>query len=329
MKIFNKNWWRDKRILIAGGCGFIGSMVAKSLVNLGSNLVIADNLERGYIGRIEDILKEVEFVKIDLREQGNCVRITKDIDIVLNFAAKVGGIGYSSSHHDEIFRSNTLITKNLVESILSNRVSIFVEISSACIYPKNSPIPITEDTIVGNNFEESCAGYAKSKFYTEKYANESLESSETKLIIIRPFNIYGPTDYFDEERAHVIPSLIKKACSDSRELSVWGNGEQARAFTYIHDAVEILLALIEKAPNSVPVNLGHPNDVKIKTVAELINRTAGTNKPIVYDTSMPTGYLRRSASTDNLYSILGTQYNWTSIETGIERTINWYLSEYK
>lgn len=324
MLIANPNYWRSKRVLIAGGCGFFGSVVAKKLVSLGSNLLIVDNLERGKLSRINDILKDSTFQNSDLRNYDNCKHFIENIDVVFHLAARVGGIGYSSKFHAEISEANFTITKNLVDATLCSQVGTFVNISTACVYPQNASIPIKEDTPVGKNIEETCEGYTKSKIESEEYSEKKLIPTSTLLVNVRPFNLYGIGDYFDENRSHVIPALIKRCFSTANSVDVWGNGEQRRAFTYIDDGATLLIVLAQKATDQKPVNLGHSNDISIGDLALLIRDQISPQKTVKFRPDMPQGFLKRSANTDKLYSILGEPYDWTTLNKGLANTIAWY-----
>ena len=157
------NFWQDKKVLVGGGCGFLGSYLTPELVNAGARVTVIDNLTNGTIEHLEPVEGRVEFIEADLRDPGVCDRVTLDQDVVLNLAAKAFGMEYSRAHNGEMLVYNLLSTLTALEAARQNGVERFLIVSSSCVYPDEAPIPTPELDVFTGMPESVNEGYGWAK----------------------------------------------------------------------------------------------------------------------------------------------------------------------
>jgi len=321
------SFWENKKVLITGGAGFIASHAVETLVKYGAKVRVVDNLENGSLENLENVIKEIEFIQLDIRNLENCLKVTEDIEIVLNFAAKVGGIEYNRTHPGTMFYNNILINTNMLESARLNNIERFLVISTACVYPRFCKIPTPETEGFIGVPEPTNEGYGWAKRMAEFQAQAYEREFGMKIAIARPYNCYGPRDHFDTEKSHVIPALIKRIFDNENPVVVWGDGEQSRAFLYVSDFVRGCLMLIEKYPVADPVNIGTDEEIKIKDLVKLIIKLSGKNSEIYFDTTKPSGQPRRNCDNTKARTKIGFVAE-IKLEEGLKKTIDWYLQKY-
>ncbi|PIQ85994.1 MAG: hypothetical protein COV74_06585 [Candidatus Omnitrophica bacterium CG11_big_fil_rev_8_21_14_0_20_45_26] len=316
-------YWKDKKVLITGGVGMIGSYLTELVVQAGAKVSAADNLERGELQFIKPIVKEVQFHKVDLRDAENCKRVVKKQDVVLNLAAKVTGIEYNRTHQKEMFEANMLLQQNMIHAAAHAGVGRFLQVSTACIYPHDALVPTPESEGLRGAPEPTNGGYGWAKRMGERLAEYYTKETDMACVIVRPFNAYGPRDNFDQEKSHVIPALIKKIKDGLDPVPVWGSGDQKRVFVHCRDIARAMMLVTEKAPPADAVNIGHDQMITIKTLFETLCRVLSKHPKPFFDTSMPEGYPERAASVEKLRRITGFVPE-TSLEDGVREIIEWY-----
>ncbi|MEK7572821.1 MAG: NAD(P)-dependent oxidoreductase [Patescibacteria group bacterium] len=268
MKIF----WKNKKVLVTGGAGFIGSYIVKELIKKNSEVTIvlspktkSEHLERVF----GSLMNKISIEKLDLLDFNSFLKATRNQEIVLNFAAKDGGAKFKLEHSTELFRVNTQLVLNLLESCRINKIDRVLIMSSIDVYSKNVKSPIKEEYLYLSDFDESLYGYALSKRFSEIAAKTYYERSGLKVAIARAGNVYGPNDYSAKNKERVIPAFIDKA-RKNEDITIWGNGLQKIAFLYITDLVSSLLDLVEKYPVGEPVNLVGSEPISLEDLANLI-----------------------------------------------------------
>ena len=321
------SFWRNKKVLVTGGVGFIGSHLVERLVTEGAKVRVADNLENGFLENLGRIKDRIEFTKKDLRVLKDCLEASQDQEIVLNLAAKVGGIEFNREHLGTMFRDNILISTQMLEAAKLNNVERFLVVSSACVYPRHCTIPTPEEEGFKDVPEPTNEGYGWAKRMAEVQAKAYSQEFAMKIAIVRPYNTYGPRDHFDAETGHVIPALVKKVFDGEDPLIVWGDGKQSRAFLYVEDVVEGMLKAIEKYPVCDPLNLGTTEEIKIKDLVRLIIQLSGKRPRLFFDTSKPSGQPRRNCVTSKSIEKIDFEAK-ISLKEGLERTIDWYRNEF-
>lgn len=322
------NFWSKKKVLVTGGAGFIGSHLVEKLVEKEAKVTVLDNLQNGTLENLTKVKDKFKFVKGDCRDQKTADRSCKNKDIVMNLAARVGGIEYNRTHQGTMLRDNLLIGTVMLEGARNAKVERFLVVSSACVYPRNCSVPTPESEGFLDEPEPTNGGYGWAKRIAEKLGMYYGEEFSMKVGIVRPYNCYGPRDHFDPETSHVIPALIKRVFDGEDPVVVWGSGKQTRAFLYVEDLVEGMMLAIEKYPAPDPVNLGTDEEVTIKDLIKKILEIAKIDRKVVFDTSKPDGSPRRNSDNKKAKEKIGFVTK-TKLDEGLEKTIKWYKSSHQ
>ncbi|MDE1818474.1 MAG: GDP-L-fucose synthase [Thaumarchaeota archaeon] len=302
--------WTNKKVVVTGGSGFLGSCVVDVLQKRGAKNIL--------IPRSKDC---------DLRLQDNCAAITKNTDIVFHLAAKVGGIGLNQQKPGELFYDNLVMGVNLMEEARKNKVTKFIALGTICSYPKFTSVPFLEESIWDGYPEETNAPYGLAKKMLLVQSQAYRQQYDFRSIVVFPTNLYGPNDNFDESKSHVIPALIKKIYQAKNEnvtsIELWGDGSPTRDFLYVDDAAEGIVLAAEKYEKSEPVNLGTGEETSIKQLAELILDLMNSDLKIKWQTDKPNGQPRRCVDSQKAFREFGFKSK-VSLEKGLKRTIDWY-----
>jgi GDP-L-fucose synthase len=306
------DYWRDKRVLVTGGAGFLGSYVVELLRTRGC--------------RDPFIPRSREY---DLRREEAVVRLLEQVrpDVVIHLAAVVGGIGANRANPGRFFYENLMMGVQLIEQSRVFGVKKFVTVGTVCSYPKFTPVPFREGDLWNGYPEETNAPYGLAKKMLLVQGQAYQQQYGFNSIHLVPVNLYGPGDNFDPASSHVIPALIKK-CVDAVEsgdgtLTVWGTGSATREFLYAADAAEGIVLAAERYDGDEPVNLGAGVEISIKDLVELIARFTGFEGTLDWDASKPDGQPRRLLDTQRAEKYFGFRAT-TGFEVGLKRTIEWY-----
>jgi len=317
------DFWHKKKVLITGGGGLIGSHLAELLVDNGAAVSVVDSLARGRASNLDAVKEKIAFYNDDLSLRENCLRRVEDKEIVFNLVAKVTGIGYNLAHHTDMFMSNLLLQCFPLQAAVERGAKKFIQVSTACVYPHDAKVPTPETEGARGDPEPTNRGYGWAKRMGEKLAEFCNTESRTKVITVRPFNAYGPRDYFDEATSHAIPALIRKVLEGENPIKVWGSGAQSRVFVYARDIAYCMMRIAEKVEDSYPINIGHDREVSIRALVELIQKITGIKNKVDYLAEKPEGYPRRSSDTARLKELIGYVPD-TPLEKGLSATIQWY-----
>lgn len=302
----------DKRVVVTGGAGFLGSYIIEGLQRRGCENIL--------VPKIEDY---------DLVELADIKRMYEDMgpDMVIHLAAVVGGIGANREHPGEFFYKNLMMGIQLIEQGRLRNIEKFVAIGTVCAYPKFTPVPFKEDDLWNGYPEETNAPYGLAKKMMLVQSQAYRQEYGFNSIFLLPVNLYGPRDNFDPASSHVIPALIKK-CVDAVEtganhIDCWGTGNVSREFIYAGDAAEGILLATELYNGSDPVNIGAGFEIKIKDLAEQIAKLVGFSGEIRWDPSEPDGQPRRFLDTSRAKKLFGFTAG-TDFEDGLKKTTQWY-----
>jgi GDP-L-fucose synthase len=309
------SFWTDKRVLVTGGAGFLGSFVVEKLNERGCrDLFVPRSKEH------------------DLRERDVIVRLFQETrpQIVIHLAAVVGGIGANCANPGRFFYDNAIMGIQLMEYARLKGVEKFVAIGTVCAYPKFTPVPFKEDDLWNGYPEETNAPYGLAKKMLLVQAQAYRTQYGFNAIYLLPVNLYGPRDNFDLDSSHVIPAIIRK-CVDAKrartqEIVLWGDGSPTREFLYVEDAAEGILIGAERYDGDQPVNLGSGEEISIRDLADLIAKEVGFAGNIVWDTSKPNGQPRRCLDVSRAEQLFGFRAA-CSLKDGIRRTVAWYLAQ--
>ena len=306
------NFWKNKRVCVTGGAGFLGSFVTAKLNERGTAEVFIPTIE-----------------KYDLVQAGSIRHMLDDSkpDIIIHLAAQVGGIGANREHPAEFFYNNLMMGVQLMHEAWLRGVEKFVALGTICAYPKFTPIPFMEENLWDGYPEETNAPYGLAKKMLLVQSQSYRQQYGYNSIFLMPVNLYGPRDNFHRASSHVIPALIRKCLeaieSGADSIEVWGDGSPTREFLYVEDAAEGILLASEKYNSSEPVNLGSGMEISIKDLVELIARLTGFSGQIKWDTSKPNGQPRRRLSVERAEREFGFRAQ-VNFEEGLRRTIDWY-----
>lgn len=323
------DFWQGKKVLVGGGCGFLGSYLVPQLVEEGACVSVVDTLENGSVDALEPVRGRVKFAQADLRDYAVCARATRGQDVVLNLAARAYGMDYSRAHHGEMLVYNLMCTLNVLEAARANGVGRFLIVSSSCVYPDDAPLPTPELDVFTGLPETVNEGYGWAKRIQELAGRYYARDYAMKVSIVRPFNLYGANyRWGSEEKAHVLPALVKRVMDGEDPLVVWGSGQQRRNFLHGSDAARLIMKVVEKDVGPVAVNVGYEEETSMAELAELICEVAGVSPRIEFDTSKPEGQLRKSGHSALLREITDNYRPQVSLREGIQEMIGWYRKSF-
>jgi len=305
-------FWKNKRVLVTGGAGFLGHHVVEAL----KNTDCADI----FICRSKDY---------DLTNEENVKKLFNDskFDVVLHLAGLVGGILANKKRPADFFYRNLMMGTLVLEYARRSGVEKLVALAAGCGYPKYLDVPYKETDFWSGLPDENSIGYSMAKkmliiqswTYREQYGFDSS--------ILLPANLYGPNDNFDLESSHVVPGLIRKFVeakkNGDKEVVVWGTGSASREFLYVKDTAAAILKVAKGFNESGPLNLGTGVETTVKELVEIIKNLSGFKGNIIWDSSKPDGQPRRYYD----MSLFKEKLNYvpdTPLETGLKETINWY-----
>jgi GDP-L-fucose synthase len=338
-------FFSNKRILVTGGAGFLGSFVVEKIRERGCKDI--------FVPRSKDYdLVEMEAVR----------RVYKDSKphIVIHLAARVGGIGANRANPGKFFYDNLMMGVQMMEVGRQVGLEKFVAVGTVCAYPKFTPVPFKEDDLWNGYPEETNAPYGLAKKTLLVQAQAYRQQYGFNAIYLLPVNLYGPGENFDLETSHVIPALIKKVVDSmggkeavlerirarnrlnkpnrrerpdrlnkpekpDKPVIVWGTGKATREFLYVEDCAEAIVLAAEKYNQPDPINIGAGFEISIKELVELIAKLTGFKGEIVWDASKPDGQPRRTLGTSKAEKEFEFKAS-VSLEEGLKKTIQWYLS---
>jgi GDP-L-fucose synthase len=297
-------------VLIAGATGLAGSAIARAFIARGEQVIPVNR-------SIVDLM--------DLEATRTFLKSNKP-NLVIDAAAKVGGIGANNSKPVEFLSDNLRIQNNLMQAAFESEVENFVFLGSSCIYPRDCAQPIKEEYLMTGPLEETNSAYAIAKIAGIEMVNSYRKEYGRRWISLMPTNLYGPGDNFNLQDSHVLPALVRKfveaEATGQPSVTLWGTGSPLREFLHVDDLASAVILASEKYNESQHLNVGNGHDLSIKDLSLLIAKTSGFKGEILWDSSKPDGTPRKVLDVSRI-SALGWRPTITLPE-GIKKTIDWY-----
>ena len=301
------------KVFIAGSSGLVGSALVR---------------EFHKISKYEVITRKRS--ELDLRNSEAVFDFFADNkpSVVVNAAAKVGGIHANATYPVDFLIENTQIQNNLLSAAHEFQCEKFVFLSSSCVYPKNCPQPIKESYLLTGPLEITNQAYAIAKIAGMKLVESYRQQFRKKWISAMPSNLFGPNDNFSKDNSHVLPAMIRKfhdAKIKNEVVHLWGDGSAKREFLHVDDLARAVDFLIQNYDSDEAINIGTGKDISILELANLISDIVGYKGSINWDKSKPNGTPRKLLDTSKINSL-----GWNpkiSLVEGISTTYEWFLGE--
>jgi len=309
------------KILVTGGCGFVGSEVVRQLVAKNYQVRVADNLSKP-----ESSVKDgYEFLKFDLTNKEQTEKAFKDVDICINLAAKIGGIGYFHKYPATILSENNKIFAATFEAAVKYKIKRMVYISSSMVFESTSHFPSKESDL--KKIPPPVSSYGFSKLSGEWYCRAFWEEYKLPYSICRPFNAYGINEFPGDEvgYAHVIPDLTKKILSGQYPLELLGDGQQTRCFTHITDLAQGIIKVVEsEAAKNNDFNIAHAREIKMIDLARMLWKFCGKKEKfkVKFVPSFKYDIIKRVPDISKIKRLIGWEAK-ISLEKGLPELINW------
>ena len=297
-------------VIVAGATGLAGSAIVNAFESKGQTVI-------GINRSVVDLM--------DAKSIVDFIAKTKP-SLIVDAAAKVGGIGANNSFPVEFLSDNLAIQSNLMNAAHKAGVPNFVFLGSSCIYPRDCAQPIKEEYLMTGPLEETNSAYAIAKIAGIELVNSYRKEYGTRWISLMPTNLYGPRDNFDLTTSHVMSAFIRRfieaAESGASTVILWGSGSPLREFLHVDDLAQAVVVASEKYDSSLHLNVGSGEDLSIKNLAERVAAAAGFTGAIGWDSSKPDGTPRKVLDVSRIKA-LGWKPTIT-LDEGIASTIAWY-----
>ena len=304
--------YKDKKILVTGGTGFLGKAVVNTLEAKGyTNLLpIGSSIDLTCCEETLDFFKK------------------KQPEVVIHLAATVGGIGANKDNPGLFMYNNLVMGSNTIEASRLNKVEKFVMVGTVCAYPKFTAVPFKEEDIWNGYPEETNAPYGIAKKALMQLVQSYHEQYNFNGVNLIPVNMYGPHDNFDPAISHVIPALMLKFYKamkfDLESVEVWGTGEASREFLHVYDCANAISLALEKDVSPEPINIGTGGEIQIKYLAHAIAEVMGYKGAIYFNSGYPDGQPRRQLDISRAKERLGYEPQIDLLE-GLEQTVDWFM----
>ena len=314
------NFFKDKKVVVTGGSGFIGTHFLKELVNRGARVRTSTNNAQLQFESDELIV----YRGLNLLSLDDCLKLTEDADYVIHCA---GEVAHPSSVPTDVQISlkQLNLIGNVLEACAKNGVKRFLDLNSSTGYP-DIRRPLSEDEYWIDEPYKSYYGYGWMRRYREKLMEHVSKFSGLEIALARCTAIFGPHDNFDPKTCHVVPALIKRVLDDENPFTAWGSPEVVRDFLYVKDVVDGALLILEKGESMRPYNLGYGGGITIGEILDTILKVTGKTPEIVWDNTKPTTIPYRAVSTDRIQNELGFKPKYT-FEEGVKETIEYYKNK--
>ena len=299
------------KTLIFGSKGMVGSSVSRILEQDSRYELILSNREETDLFNLDETKKLIEDIKPN---------------VVINSAAKVGGIYANNTQRFSFIVDNLKINMNILESCKPFSEIKIINLGSSCIYPLNAPNPITEEQFMNGKLEPTNSPYAMAKLSSIEIGNSMTKEFGHEIINLMPTNLYGPHDYFSDSNSHVIPGLMqrmhKAKIKNEQEFLIWGSGNPLREFLHVDDLARAIKKVIEVRTNESLINVGSSEEISIKKLAESLKNVSGYKGLLGFDKSKPDGNPRKLLDSTKILEL-----GWRpeiELNQGLVDTYKWF-----
>jgi GDP-L-fucose synthase len=301
------------KVLIFGSNGLVGSSVNK-ILNDSDKVTHVISAKRN----------DADLFSLD--ETSNLIKNSSP-DVIINAAAKVGGIYANNTKRTEFILENLKINMNILESCIDIPTIKVINLGSSCIYPLNADNPISEDSFMSGKLEQTNSPYAIAKIAGIEIGRSLNIQHGHQILNLMPTNLYGPRDNFSREDSHVIPGLIRRMhdskTQKEKEFKIWGSGKPLREFLFVDDLAEAINFLLDLEIDYDILNVGSGKEISIYDLAVKIKQVIGYDGQLVFDSSMPDGNPRKLIDSSKMNE-LGWEAK-TDLDEGLKITYDWFL----
>lgn len=305
----------NKKVLVLGSRGMVGSSVVRILSNIEKFEVIPSNRKITNLFSLEETQKLLN---------------DTNPDYIVNAAAKVGGILANDTKRTEFILSNLKINMNIIESLIVHKTTKLINLGSSCIYPLGADVPIKESSLMSGALEPTNSPYAMAKLTAIEMGDAISKEFGHKIFNLMPTNLYGPNDNFSPYESHVIPGLIHRMhlakINNENEFAVWGTGSPLREFLFVDDLSSAIQFFIENDVDEGLYNVGSNEEVSIKDLVSLIKKIVGYDGELIYDKTKPDGNPRKLLDSSKI-----TNLGWQpkiKLPNGLKISYEWYLNNF-
>lgn len=302
------------KVLILGSNGLVGSSLSRVLA------------KDGYFNEIVSATRK-DADLLDLSETKKLIQETKP-NVVINAAAKVGGVLANNSHRSEFLIENVKININLLESVIPFSEIKVINLGSSCIYPLNAENPIKEESIMSGKLEPTNSPYAMAKLTAIELGDSISKQFGHQITNLMPTNLYGPNDNFSDKNSHVIPGLIqrfhKAKINNADSVEVWGSGNPKREFLYVDDLSECIMHILRNNIDNNLINIGSGHEVSIKELVDKVVELTNYKGVVEYNSDLPDGNPKKLIDSSKI-----NELGWsasTDLDVGLKNTYSWYVN---
>jgi len=313
-------FFKDKKVIVTGGSGFVGSHIVEELLKQGAKVRVP--IHRRPMA-IDD--GRVEVLHANLMKEQDCFKAVKGVDYVFHAAGAVGSAAVKVDRAMAAITSNLILTSLMLQAAWAEGVKRFLLFGSSTGYPV-ADYPIKEEEMWNAPPYSGYFGYGWMRRYLERLGEFVHSQSEMKIALVRPTAVYGRRDNFDPESSHVIPALIRRVAAKENPFEVWGSGDVVRDFLHVTDLARGCLLMLEKYAVCDPVNIGYGRGVRIKEIVHFILEAAGhEDAKVLFNASKPTAIPIRLVDITKAREVLDFEPKIT-LKEGIRDTVNWYVN---